>query len=511
MAKYLDQQGLLALWSKIKGTFVKANGGNGLYISSNNEHLENTTYTASTVQGEYLVGNTITLTNGNAIKVITSTDNTLDGYVQKFLPDRVKIFNTNGDILGSDYYENTTGSDIVLKIGYLKDSATSATLVYHLENTYWYLNLEKASGSQLGGVTLSDTANANQGASSGVAATPKAVADAIANATAKVDGVSGTEITRYGVCSTAAATATKEVTITSGSVSTGNPTTGERVTVKFANANTATSSLQLKVNTQNAKSIQYQGSNIDENTAHLLKGTVDFVYDGTYWQLIGGSKLAFDKVTIGTGSGAPTIDAKTNTTIELYSNTGITLIKKQGVDNSVQIGLGAASVGQIGGIIFAENSNNSDLLNVSVSYDPGNVGKGRVQIPKASRDKSGYLSSADYTTIMNSIASTFSYELADEGLPQIGTAEGTTPDVYKGDSFAKMYTIYFVNIGAIDVEDDEESSETLSNNKGENQSYAEYIIVDKGEDENPRFVWERLGTTDVNIDSITSNYINALN
>jgi hypothetical protein len=106
----------------------------------------------------------------------------------------------------------------------------------------------------------------------------------------KEDGIIGANsygtatITRYGTCSTAASTAAKTVSITSGTLSLA---TGARVTVKFTSANTA-STPTLNVNSQGAKNIYHKGSQITTGTNRtLLAGVCDFVYDGAQWHLVG--------------------------------------------------------------------------------------------------------------------------------------------------------------------------------------------------------------------------------
>lgn len=92
------------------------------------------------------------------------------------------------------------------------------------------------------------------------------------------------QINPYGVCSTAAATAAKEVTITKGT-----PTlvAGLRVSVKFNNANTA-SSPTLVVNGLNAAPIYFEGAAIGSgDEKYLLKGVQEFVFDGTNFNLVG--------------------------------------------------------------------------------------------------------------------------------------------------------------------------------------------------------------------------------
>ena len=102
--------------------------------------------------------------------------------------------------------------------------------------------------------------------------------------TIKQNGVTGATTNRYCTCTTAAATAAKTASITSGTFTL---EAGAHVIVKFSNANTA-SNPTLNINGTGAKNIFHNGARIttDTNTA-LLAGAVDFVYDGTQWQLLG--------------------------------------------------------------------------------------------------------------------------------------------------------------------------------------------------------------------------------
>lgn len=102
--------------------------------------------------------------------------------------------------------------------------------------------------------------------------------------TIKQDGVTGATVNRFGTCSTAAATAAKTVSVTSGTFSL---EAGARVTVKFTNANTADTPT-LNVNSKGAKNIFHKGAQITTGSnKSLLAGAVDFIYDGTQWHLIG--------------------------------------------------------------------------------------------------------------------------------------------------------------------------------------------------------------------------------
>lgn len=101
--------------------------------------------------------------------------------------------------------------------------------------------------------------------------------------TVLIDGIeidSLDHVCHFGVCSTAAGTAAKTVSIPQF-----NLVTGARVTVKFDNTNTE-SNPTLNVSNTGAKSIMYKGTNISADV--LTAGIVlDFVYDGTNYCVVG--------------------------------------------------------------------------------------------------------------------------------------------------------------------------------------------------------------------------------
>ena len=119
-----------------------------------------------------------------------------------------------------------------------------------------------------------------------------------------VDGITfggdyETAANHFGVCSTAAGTATKAVTISAESFTpplveedpggdSYAPLTVLWVTVKFTVTNTAAvANLTLKVNDRTAKPIKYRGGNLP-SAGTLAAGRVYFfVYDGTNFELIG--------------------------------------------------------------------------------------------------------------------------------------------------------------------------------------------------------------------------------
>lgn len=98
-----------------------------------------------------------------------------------------------------------------------------------------------------------------------------------------IDGVNfnGEEnVVHYTTCSTAAETVDKVVTLDNFVL-----TTGSKVYVKFTVANTA-SNPTLNVSGTGAKAIIFNNANIP--ASYLKIGLYEFIYDGTYWNFIGG-------------------------------------------------------------------------------------------------------------------------------------------------------------------------------------------------------------------------------
>lgn len=120
-------------------------------------------------------------------------------------------------------------------------------------------------------------------AGSNVSLTPDATNDKIT--------ISANDTTNafYGTCSTAAATATKEVTLSSAVG--WNLVAGVVIGVKFSNSNTA-SSVKLDVNGSGAKSI-YFGNAVYAGTSVQITGWKDYIiyymYDGTNWMFLNNS------------------------------------------------------------------------------------------------------------------------------------------------------------------------------------------------------------------------------
>ena len=94
-------------------------------------------------------------------------------------------------------------------------------------------------------------------------------------------GNTGLFTTLYGTCGTAAGTAAKTVTVDDFVLE-----AQARVTVKFTYANTVASPT-LNVNSKGAKAIRWRGAALPSTQYWAAGQVIDFVYDGTYWNMIG--------------------------------------------------------------------------------------------------------------------------------------------------------------------------------------------------------------------------------
>lgn len=135
----------------------------------------------------------------------------------------------------------------------------------------------------------------------------------------KVDGVTfDQDIIHYATCSTAASTTSKTVDCTGF-----NLITGAWILVRFTITNTgAVGNLTLNVNNTGAKNIKYRNANLSSAGVLAANRTYMFVYDGTYYQLIGDLDIneKLDSpvdIELGTGvsSTATAFDGSKNITI----------------------------------------------------------------------------------------------------------------------------------------------------------------------------------------------------
>lgn len=117
------------------------------------------------------------------------------------------------------------------------------------------------------------------------------------NTTRTIDGVSfdgSANITHYGTCSTSASTSSKTSSITGFTLA-----TGATVIIKFSDANTA-SSTTLNISDTGAKTVQVNGQNMTAADGWGAGACIKFVYDGTYYQVIGAPVSPIPTSTINT-------------------------------------------------------------------------------------------------------------------------------------------------------------------------------------------------------------------
>ena len=242
--------------------------------------------TASALGGVKIGSNVNVTTDGTiSIPVASATSATAGTAGVMSVADKNKLNNIEAGADATDFIvQGTDDSDVyhITNGATVKLNNSSVAL----DGTSAVFTIDSASTSKAGIVQLSDSTSSD---SSTTAATSKAVKEAYDKAnsavsTVKQDGVTGATVNRFGTCSIAAATAAKTVSITTGTFAL---EAGAKVTVKFNNANTA-SSPTLNVNGTGAKNIFHNGAQITSGVNKgLLAGVCDFVYDGTQWHLVG--------------------------------------------------------------------------------------------------------------------------------------------------------------------------------------------------------------------------------
>lgn len=141
-------------------------------------------------------------------------------------------------------------------------------------------------------------------------------------AAANIDGVDfdgSADVVRYGVCSTAAGTAAKTVTLEGSTPF--KLVTGASVFVKFSATNSAAvNNLTLNVNGTGAKAIKRYGTTNMAAVGNLTAGMVcQFVYDGTNWLWVGhvNTDTTYSNASLGQGYG--TCDTADGTTAKVVS------------------------------------------------------------------------------------------------------------------------------------------------------------------------------------------------
>lgn len=327
MGKYLDDQGLVYLWDKIVGKFT-----------AKPDAIQNITRSGTTFTATRADGTTFTFTQqDNNTWVANSSAN--DGYVTKGTGQANKVWKTDGS--GNPAWRDETNttytgtSPITVSGTTISHAASGVTAASKGDTT----NQTPGFGDTF--KVLSGTVNATGHLTAfgeHTVTIPSAKAstttDGLMSSTDKTtletineildftvfDGIwyrsvpieDPVNITHYGVCSTAAATAVKTVSIPGLSITNVKPI----IAVKFTTTNSAAvANLKLNVNNTGEKSIKYRGNNLP-SAGTLAAGRVYFfVYDGTNWELIGD----LDTNTTYSGMSQSEADTGTSTTNRLIS------------------------------------------------------------------------------------------------------------------------------------------------------------------------------------------------
>lgn len=185
----------------------------------------------------------------------------------------------------------------------------------------------------------------------------------------------------FGTCSTAAATGTKTVTL-SDSYSNFTVSTGSIVAVKFTYTNTvASTSLKLSVAGVTAQ-IKYLNTTFPSSQHWLAGSTVEFVYDGSAWQVFGTIKdnVKVNQTLTSTNSSYPLLfsytagksstgadEARFSTGLKYNPSTQSLLFPAATSGKSVNIGLGTKPSSPINGLVIYNASgsqSDADFINI---------------------------------------------------------------------------------------------------------------------------------------------------
>ena len=281
--KYLDSTGLALVWAKIKelvATKVDKVEGKGLstndYTSSEKTKLSGiaTGAQVNVLEGIQKNGTTVSITNKIAnIEVPTKTSD---------------ITNDSGYITSSSIPTATTTTPKMNGTAAVGSETKWAKGDHvHPTDTTRVPTTRKVNGHALSADVTITKGDVGLGNVDNTADADKVVKTAgKLTSAAAIDGVNfdgSAAIVHYGTCSTTASTATKEVSCTGFTL-----TTGSWIAIKFSVTNSAAvANLKLSVNGTTAKSIKYRGGNLP-SAGTLTAGRIYlFVYDGTNYELIG--------------------------------------------------------------------------------------------------------------------------------------------------------------------------------------------------------------------------------
>ena len=378
--KYLDSTGLALVWAKIKelvATKVDKVEGKGLstndYTSSEKTKLSGiaTGAQVNVLEGIQKNGTTVSITNKIAnIEVPTKTSD---------------ITNDSGYITSSSIPTATTTTPKMNGTAAVGSETKWAKGDHvHPTDTTRVPTTRKVNGHALSADVTVTKGDVGLGNVDNTADADKVVKTAGKLTTARaIDGVNfdgSAAIVHYGTCSTTASTATKEVSCTGFTL-----TTGSWIAIKFSVTNSAAvANLKLSVNGTTAKSIKYRGGNLP-SAGTLTAGRIYlFVYDGTNYELIG--------------------DLDTNTTYSDATTAAHGLMSAEDKARLDSMGIGIINTAIQGGVTYYQVL--ADGITINVAPVDSTTGIIPVEnLPEAvAGGTSGIMTGADKTKL-NSIAS----------------------------------------------------------------------------------------------------------
>lgn len=536
MAKYLDELGLSTLWAKIKGTFVKNTPGRGLKALTGNQEtthegtwIQDSSWNStdsSTNPYRFIINYPIHVAPGETITITGF----VNGGTSGFDSNKAIVYSATapkqpvGTGSGSNTWTNNSSETTAVILGYLNDTgiiATKVGLTYTLGvsyGDYTIFALDQATDTKLGGVTLTDyvSAHNNDGVESGIAVTPKAIVQAINNANGilKVDDI-----------------ITGSPTVVTTDAPSGGTIVYNSTTKKFLYAVTDGSTTTYY---NNGGDLSNYGTKTDNGVSPTegkiyIKDDYIYIWNGTDLKKVSGED-AFGKISIDDNQGnVKTFDAdQPKDEFTIITSNGIYIKTDENSDDQLEIGMLSATNTTRGGIkanptstsVYPAASESSQYSTYDLRID--NADYGYIGINTVTESSNGLMTPElynDITVLKSTVSAAFQYTVRTALPTQIGTG-ANAPDQRPSDPadlaaeiYARMKVIYLVPI--INSHDADSSNPNASAN-GDYQTYAEYVLVNgtgtsSGIGPNKKYTWERLGTTDVNIDSIPTTTIDALN
>lgn len=107
------------------------------------------------------------------------------------------------------------------------------------------------------------------------------------NPTLTLDGVIGYTSNHYATCTTSASSEIKDVVFSSSNGTISSLTVGLRLIVNFGSIVNTADNPSLRINGGTSKEIYHNGQPLTSNKNSLITGTVEFIYDGNHWNLVG--------------------------------------------------------------------------------------------------------------------------------------------------------------------------------------------------------------------------------